>query len=117
MKITLDNTILNNIRELQTDGEENFLNELIELYKLDSSQTVQKIEKCVKQKDFQGVKRAAHNLKGSSANLGGSELAVFCRELEVSAENEDAKGLINLLPQLEQIYQETVVELEKQKKP
>ena len=116
MKITLDNNILNNIRELQTEGEEDLLSELVDVYKKDSEQTVTKLRISIEQGDFIAVKRAAHNLKGSSANLGGAQLAALCRKVEAAAEEGDDIKLSELLPELKETYGETLRELGKLKK-
>jgi len=117
MKITLDNKILNNIRDLQSEGEEDLLSELVDVYKKDSEQTMAKIRISIEQKDFTALKRAAHNLKGSSANLGCVDLSAFCRKIEAAAEENDSSMLNQILPELDKVYSETVKELVKVKKP
>lgn len=116
MKITLDKDILNNIRELQTGDEEDLLSELIDVYKKDSKQTMTGLIASIGQGDFVAIKRAAHRLKGSSANLGGSELAAMCRKLETAAEEGNTQKLAGLLPELKETYSQTVKEMAKQKK-
>jgi CheY-like chemotaxis protein/HPt (histidine-containing phosphotransfer) domain-containing protein len=117
MKITLDTNILNNIRELQSEGEEDLLSELIDVYKKDSKQTITKIHTSSEQGDLVLVRRAAHSLKGSSANLGAAELAAICHKLETAAGEGDSARITNLLPELNETYNQSVKELVKLKKP
>ena len=111
MKITLDTNILNNIRELQSEGEEDLLSELIDVYKKDSEQTITKIHTSSEQGDLVAVRRAAHSLKGSSANLGAAELAAICHILETAAGEGGSAKITGLLSELNETYNQTVKEL------
>jgi HPt (histidine-containing phosphotransfer) domain-containing protein len=117
MKITLDQTIIKNIRELTIGDESDFLTELICVYERDSKRLVYEIHSFFKGRNFNGLKKSAHNLKGASANLGGKQLAEACLKLEVAAGRGDLQELNGLLRNFNEIYEGTIAELESQKQP
>jgi two-component system, sensor histidine kinase and response regulator len=49
--------------------------------------------------------RAAHNLKGSSQNLGARPMAALSAELETIGKNGTVEGATELVTRLEQEYQ------------
>ena len=51
------------------------------------------------------LKRAAHNLKGSSNNLGARTMAALSAELETLGKNGTVAGAAELVTGLEQEYQ------------
>jgi HPt (histidine-containing phosphotransfer) domain-containing protein len=51
------------------------------------------------------LKKAAHGVKGAAANLGGSQLAALCGELERMGRESTLDGAAALLPQVETQYQ------------
>jgi HPt (histidine-containing phosphotransfer) domain-containing protein len=53
----------------------------------------------------EALKRAAHNLKGSSNNLGARTMATISSELESLGKQGTVEGAAELVAQLEQEYQ------------
>ena len=78
----VDIELLNAFEELQLDGGSDLIVELIDLYLLDAAQRVKQIREATIQTEWVLVKRAAHNLKGSSSNLGVRHVAEICEKLE-----------------------------------
>ena len=82
--ISLDRSVLDSIRALQCEGDPNIVSELITIYLEDSTARVSEIKRTVTLGDPAQIKRAAHALRGSSANLGARALAALCALLEQS---------------------------------
>jgi HPt (histidine-containing phosphotransfer) domain-containing protein len=57
------------------------------------------------------LKRAAHNLKGSSNNLGARTMAELSAALEVLGKNGTVEGATELVTRLEQEYQRVCQDL------
>jgi CheY-like chemotaxis protein len=84
-KVTLDHSAIEAVRQLDPDGNDRLLSRLIALYRDDSSQLLADIDVALKAGDADGVARAAHTLKSSSANLGATNVAAIARQIEHTA--------------------------------
>lgn len=78
----LDLEALNAFEDLQIDNEADLVVELIDLYVAELATRVGEIRSTAKADEWAQLRRAAHNLKGSSANLGISRVAATCAEIE-----------------------------------
>ncbi len=116
MDVILNRQILENIRELQNEGEADFLTEMIDVYKKDSIKTVKQIDQFFKVKSIDDLKKAAHSLKGSSSNLGATELSSVCRELEVEIEKKDWDIIAKVISHLKEVYTQTIIAMDKERK-
>jgi signal transduction histidine kinase/CheY-like chemotaxis protein len=92
-KVTLDHSAIEAVRQLDPDGNDRLLSRLIALYRDDSSQLLADIDNAMKIRDAEGVARAAHTLKSSSANLGATNVAAIARQIEHSARGGDLNDL------------------------
>ncbi len=90
----IDVTIIDGLRELQMDGEMDLIAELVRLYLADAPRLVNDVMVAAEARDAEGLGRAAHALKGSSANLGAKGLAVACDGLEKQARAGDFEGTV-----------------------
>ena len=63
------------------------LQEILPMYLSQARKQVATIEKSVKSNDTEAILRVAHQLKGSSSNLGASALAELCSQIENTAAN------------------------------
>jgi HPt (histidine-containing phosphotransfer) domain-containing protein len=81
------------VRQLDPDGQDRLLARLIALYRDDSSQLLADIDNAMKTGDAEGVARAAHTLKSSSANLGATNVAAIARQIEHAARGGDLREL------------------------
>jgi signal transduction histidine kinase/DNA-binding response OmpR family regulator len=99
-KVTLDHSAIEAVRQLDPDGNDRLLARLIALYRDDSSQLLADIDNALKVGDADGVARAAHTLKSSSANLGATNVAAIARQIEHSARGGDLAELGNSLTRL-----------------
>ena len=100
----LDMTVLASFAEVQGEDEPDIIVELIDLYLADTPHRVSAIQAALAARDGLALKRAAHTLKGSSANLGAHRLAALCAELEQLTEGELAQGCAALQMPLAQEF-------------
>lgn len=82
---TFDENALEQLHELQTEGEPSFVGGLISDYLLQVSALSAAIQTAEGAHDRNAVENAAHKLKSSSAVLGLSKLAAICFLIEDAA--------------------------------
>lgn len=69
------------LRELD-DGDGELMATLVQEYKSDSGQQLATMRQALVDADASALGRAAHTLKGSSANLGAERLAGLCAQIQ-----------------------------------
>ncbi len=100
----VDLSVLTSFEEAQCEGEPDLIVELIDLYLADVPQQLSAMKNFVLEADKISLKRAAHNLKGGSANLGVNSIATLCEELEQTQFSELSPSVNNLINRLEQAF-------------
>lgn len=107
----LDLNIIQGLKELSDD--DSFFLEIIDLYKEQYPQILSNIKTSFKSNDLDGLSKASHALKGASLNIGAKELAAVCKTLELNSKNGINEGLGDLIDQVEDLYLQTIQEIEK----
>ena len=69
-------------------------------YVVNSSELIDDLRASLEDQNAEGVNRAAHALKSSSANVGALPLADLCRELEAMGREDDLTGAKDLFERL-----------------
>jgi HPt (histidine-containing phosphotransfer) domain-containing protein len=93
--------VLNAFEELQSDDGSDLIIELIDLYLQDAPQQILAIGKASCSAEWAQLKRAAHNLKGSSSTLGVRHVAEICEKLEAANCLDPSDGVEALIQLLE----------------
>jgi CheY-like chemotaxis protein len=101
----LDPTVLAELREFQAEGESDIVQELAEAFQFETPPLLEALHVAVREQQAEALKRAAHNLKGSSYNLGARTMATLSSELESLGKQGTVEGAAELVTQLEQEYQ------------
>ncbi len=78
----LDPEILERLRQALDDTNGEFIMSLATVYEREAVALVAELGEAAQKADVPRVGRAAHALRGSSANVGGNRLAQLCGELE-----------------------------------
>jgi HPt (histidine-containing phosphotransfer) domain-containing protein len=92
---------MDHVREI-TDGDMEFLNELIEIFKADCPEKLAGISRAIKEKNFNALDETAHSLKGSSGNLGLTRVYELSYKLEKMGKSENIEGADEALKELEE---------------
>ena len=108
----LDRVALNNIRALQRPGSPNLLSKLINVYFSSSQELMASLRDGIAQADSDAVRKAAHALKSSSANLGAKQLAGLCKDLEALGRANQIERAPALYSQVESEYARVTQALE-----
>jgi PAS domain S-box-containing protein len=85
--------VLENLRAIESRGDEGFVAEIFKTYFEFTEGEVRKIESAVAERDLGTLKKRAHALKGSSANLGLESMSRLCSDVEASAGAYDAERI------------------------
>jgi CheY-like chemotaxis protein len=101
----LDPAVLVELRQFQGEGEPDIVQELAEAFQFETPPLLQALHEAVAKEQPEQLKRAAHNLKGSSNNLGARTMAALSAELETLGKNGTVEGAAELVTHLEQEYQ------------
>jgi HPt (histidine-containing phosphotransfer) domain-containing protein len=74
-----------------TGGDREFLRQLVAVFLEDTDLRMSELDRAMGQRDLEALARTAHQLKGSSANLGATAFCELARSLEevVAAERLD----------------------------
>ncbi|WP_372683835.1 response regulator, partial [Desulfosarcina sp.] len=97
---SIDRQILNTLKELQIEGEPDFLERVVVTYLDGSHPLIGQLETAFSEKNIDEMRLIAHRLKSSSANVGAMRLSEFSRMLEKDcAKNagEDAEMMVSAI--------------------
>ncbi len=83
------------------DGVGAALREIVDEYLTMSEEGRAELLEVLQEGDARAVERAAHTLKGASANVGANVLAEVCAEIETHARQEQLQGAAVLTEQFE----------------
>lgn len=109
----LDPQAIEDLRALNPD-DVSFLRELIQIYLDDSPKQIAEIEQSLAQGDAPRLTRAAHSLKGSSANFGAGQLRALCEKIEHLGRSAALGEIPARLPELKAEYDRVKAALEAQ---
>ena len=89
-----------------SDDDEDLLQELVEIYLAEAPALIRAIRVASAESDAEGLERAAHSLKGSSANMGALRLAGKARALEELGRAGSVDGASELAADLDALFEE-----------
>ncbi len=79
---TLNPDKLSELKELDEDGSDTVLKELINLYLKTSPPKIKKLQELIEAKDFSSARKEAHSLRSSSLTMGAEILAQYASDIE-----------------------------------
>jgi HPt (histidine-containing phosphotransfer) domain-containing protein len=99
----VDLATIEDLRELEADGDSGFVREMVAIYASDSATKLQLLRAAVTDGDLARVGDLAHTLKGSSRSIGAARAGDAAQALEHHAvqpvEDEDPVQLLEVLEQ------------------
>jgi CheY-like chemotaxis protein/HPt (histidine-containing phosphotransfer) domain-containing protein len=90
----IDLSQLDGLRQIQQPGAGDFISELIDLFVNEAVSQLKLLREAVAANDAPGIMRVAHCLKGSSGNMGASQMAAISEKLENKDPTKDTKALL-----------------------
>ncbi len=102
----LDQMILENIRALQKEGEPSLIEKIIAIYLQTTPKLLQELRQAIDTSDADAMRKVAHSLKSSSANVGAVKLSELCKEVETLGKAGLIKGAGMVVANIEREYQQ-----------
>jgi CheY-like chemotaxis protein len=97
----IDQAHLASLREIKGPGVDDFLTELIDLFFDDTPAQLKALNEAVTRDDSAEILRLAHSLRGSSVNMGATQMTSVIEELE---NKDSAKNKKQIMARLEQEF-------------
>ncbi|MBM3854822.1 MAG: Hpt domain-containing protein [Verrucomicrobia bacterium] len=107
----LDPQAIENLRALNPGDNDEFLREIAGIFLEDTPQRIADLDQSALASDAARFIRAAHSIKGSSANLGASSLRAVAERLEHQARNQGLAEVAGLVEQVKAEFARTQVAL------
>lgn len=108
----IDPEAIENLRALDTDGDNAFLREIVGIFLQDTPQRLTELRTSLAAGDITRFARAAHSLKGSASNLGAVRLSAAAAKLEQLARHEGLGNVETHLPAIDAEFASAKAELE-----
>ncbi len=89
----IDHEAIEHLRSLNPDDNDEFLKEIVGIFIEDTPLRIAELDTCLVSGQKEPFTRAAHSIKGSSANLGALALRAVAEKLEHHSNNQ---GLIDV---------------------
>ena len=96
---------LENIRALSSDRGDALVQKVVTAYVDDTPNHLQALRRAISEFDATNLRRTAHSLKSSSANVGAETLAQMCKEMETLGRTETTEGASGILTDMELEFQ------------
>ncbi|MDB5919179.1 MAG: hybrid sensor histidine kinase/response regulator [Massilia sp.] len=96
---------LDNIRALSADRGAALVQRVVNAYVDDTPQHLQTLRRAIAGLDCGNLRKVAHSLKSSSANVGAETLAQMCKDMEQLGRTETTEGAAGILTDMEHEFQ------------
>ena len=101
----LDPGVLSDLAELDQGGTDRLIDELGGLFVSTVQERIRKMEQALEVKDFERIRKDAHQLKSSGGNLGATVFSRLCESLEELEDGEFPLQASRLLTETQQEYE------------
>jgi histidine phosphotransfer protein HptB len=107
----IDLEAISNLRELNPGDNGEFLREIVSIYVEDTPKRIAELKSCLASGDVVTFTRAAHTIKGSSANVGAQVLKGIAERLEFISRKEGLGGVSGMIAEVEAEFERVKAEL------
>lgn len=109
----IDPQAIENLRALNPDDNDEFVREIAGIFLEDTPQRIAELDQSFAIGDAAKFTRAAHSIKGSSANLGANGVRGVAEQLEHKSRAQGLSGVESLIAELKSEYTRAEAELSK----
>jgi HPt (histidine-containing phosphotransfer) domain-containing protein len=96
----LDPAVIETLRKLTPPGEPDVLEEILRMFLTEVPPRLDRLRNAWAAGNIEGVRRAAHSLKGSAGNIGANRLYAVCRQLDDQGKTGDLSAATELIDAL-----------------
>ena len=107
----LDPQAIENLRALNPGDNDEFLREIVGIFLEDTPLRIAELDQGALAGDRAKFTRAAHSIKGSSANIGATALRAAAEKLEQQSHTQGIAGAAGLVAQVKTEFSRTQVAL------
>jgi histidine phosphotransfer protein HptB len=108
---TIDPEAISSLRELNPGDNGEFLREIVSIYIEDTPKRLADLKACLASGDVTTFTRAAHTIKGSSANVGAQVLKAIAERLEALSRKEGLGGVSGMIAECDAEFERVKAEL------
>lgn len=108
----VDPSMVEMLKELQMPGMPDPVVEILEIFEADAVQVVARLQDAAEAGDIEGVRMAAHRLKGAAGNLGATELCRVLSRVEEAARSGLLRTVASEVASTPQLVAATLKELQ-----
>ena len=108
---SIDLEAIANLKELNPGDNGEFLREIVAIYIEDTPKRITDLKACMVSGDVKTFTRAAHTIKGSSANVGAQILKSLGERLELISRRDGLASVASLVADCEAEFARVAVEL------
>jgi HPt (histidine-containing phosphotransfer) domain-containing protein len=98
----IDPATIRTLRALNTDGNDDFLREIVALFAADVPARLAEIDRSFAEGNAPAFQRAAHSIKGSAANLGATRVRAVAERLETRSQRQGLAGAEPIIRELKE---------------
>ncbi|MEO6876799.1 MAG: Hpt domain-containing protein [Opitutaceae bacterium] len=109
----LDPEAIASLRELNPDNPDEFLREIATIFFEDMPKRLAELDESLALGDTKKFTRAAHSIKGSSANLGATALREVAGQLELRSHKDGLGDVVGLVGEVKVQFERAQAELKK----
>ena len=100
----LDLDTIEMLKDMDDDDDPGFFSELVDTFAESAAETLVKLDAAVKAADANMVREYAHNIKGSSANIGAAKMSSIAKAIENQARTGSLDGLEERVAELRALF-------------
>ncbi len=100
----LDVNTLNSIRALQNPASPNILEQLLEIYRSNAPELINKLNTSIQDECYESIRDSAHSLKSASGNIGARKIFELSAMLEDMGRDKEVGGASKILAEIEQLF-------------
>ncbi|HNC42092.1 MAG TPA: response regulator, partial [Nitrosomonas sp.] len=107
----LNPVLLDQIRSLDTSNGHELVNKILCAFLESAEKYIELLDRAFNDKDIETIRKTAHTLKSSSANIGAEELSTIFKQIEAYSKNGELALAESLYSGMLAIYQQVIIEV------
>lgn len=107
----LNPVLLDQIRSLDASNGHELVNKILCAFLESAEKYIELLDRAFNDKDIETIRKTAHTLKSSSANIGAEELSAIFKQIEAYSKNGELALAESLYSGMLAIYQQVIIEV------